>query len=394
MTNALATTPRYLRAAKSLAGSKKPRVDRTGGYRNAGLITSVSVITRGEALGHGMWIDDAFLAQVETALNAAPKGIKSRWTHPGMSSDGMGKLTSRIRNAAADLARGQVFADQHFLEIGHKSPDGDLATYQMDLAEEDPESYGLSIVFELDLGEMERFSAQHTDADGKFTSPDKLNSNSYPHARLAELRGADAVDDPAANPNGLFAREKDVARQADQLAAFALGLTSKRPAVAQLGLDPDRVRGFAARFLSTHKLEVRPMPKLNADGTPVVDETTTTEPAKTTEATPSIEPVVAGRADAAKFLSAFGEQGAVWFAQGKTWEESLALQAKGVGDRQLASEKTLGDRLTALETQLKAGGKVTGEPNAAGFQAGDQKKKGAGFAARFANVGARTAATA
>lgn len=385
----LATTPKYFRAAKSKAGKDSaPVVNRTGGYRKAGLITGVSVITKGEALGHDLWIDEVFISQTIDALNAMPKGVKSRWTHPGMSSDGMGKITSRIRDGRMSADGTQLLADQHFLEIGHKTPSGDLAAYQMDLAEEDPEAYGLSIVFALDDVEVEQFVAEHADADGTFQSPDPLNTNNYPHARLAELRGADAVDDPAANPNGLFAREQDIARQADQLAAFALGLSKKRPAVAQLGLDPDRVRGFASRFLQTHRLELIPMQEKT--NTPEIEDTMPEPETKITpeETTPAEQPetVAAGREGAAQFLAAFGNEGAVWFAQGLTWQQAEAKRNAQRDDELKSLQASVNDRFDAIEARLNAGLKANGESQPVGFTAADKKAYG-GFAAKIRIVG-------
>ena len=61
-----------------------------GGKYGHGYITGLSVITRGEASGHDMWIDADFLSDVTAAGNAANDGMKARFTHPGQSSDGLG----------------------------------------------------------------------------------------------------------------------------------------------------------------------------------------------------------------------------------------------------------------------------------------------------------------
>src|SRR5689334_16629540 len=79
--------------------SEQPRIDRDGGYRQAGVIYGVSVITTGEALGHDMWIDDEFNASVADAINAERYGVKSRFTHPSLSGDGLGKTVGRFMDA-------------------------------------------------------------------------------------------------------------------------------------------------------------------------------------------------------------------------------------------------------------------------------------------------------
>ena len=81
----LAEPPAYFRAAK--ASGSKAVVDREGGKYGAGLINGVSLITAGEALGHGLWIDETFIEQARAALAEEPNGVKSRWTHPDMSGD-------------------------------------------------------------------------------------------------------------------------------------------------------------------------------------------------------------------------------------------------------------------------------------------------------------------
>src|SRR4051794_20449658 len=109
MNEVLNSPPKYFRTPISRGG--EPRVERTGGYRNAGLIRGVSVITKGEALGHGLWIDDTALEQVASAINSQQFGIKSRFTHPSMSGDGLGKMTGRVMGPA-EVDGDQVFADQ------------------------------------------------------------------------------------------------------------------------------------------------------------------------------------------------------------------------------------------------------------------------------------------
>lgn len=369
--------PEYFRTAK--ATGSQAAVVREGGKFSAGLITRVSVITAGEALGHEAWIDETFISQVHDAMLDADAGVKSRFTHPDMSSDGMGKTTSRLFNPELSADGRQLFADQHFLQSAHKAPDGDLAGYLMDLAAEDPAAYGLSIVFKRDAAAMDGFRIENLDADGEFASPDPSNVNNYEHVRLHSLYAADAVDEPAANPNGLFHREQTIAAEAEAVASFALGLSSERPEVVRLGLNPDRLRGFASRYLTSHNLELRTK-SMSAEATPAAETPVTTpvvtpeatKPAETTPTTVTPE-ANSARGEAARFHAAFGDQGAVWYAQGLTFEQAQQKQ-----------NDALSNRLTAIEAQLAAGGKITGEGKAAGFTAGDDKSGGRkGFASKL-----------
>jgi hypothetical protein len=90
--------------------------------------------------------------------NAKPKGLKSRFTHPDMSSDGLGKFLGRAKNhrmaTAIDARTGKrvnaVRADLHFDKTAMEAPPQGggkpLGTYIMDLAESDPDAFSTSIV--------------------------------------------------------------------------------------------------------------------------------------------------------------------------------------------------------------------------------------------------------
>lgn len=243
----------YFRTPK--ARSKTLRVDHKGGDQGAGIIRGASLVTQGEALGHGMWLDNEFISQVNEALANNPKGIKARFTHPGLSADGLGTFMGRAKNPS--ISGDRVIADFHFAKSAHNTPDGDLAEYLMGLAGEDPESFAISIVFKPDFGAEDRFVAENEDEDGNFRSPDENNIDDLPHARLADLRAADFVDEPAANPDGLFHRGHEIAEEADRLCSYALGLTKEKPAIRLLSADVDRIAAFAARFLDSHGLEIK-----------------------------------------------------------------------------------------------------------------------------------------
>lgn len=348
--------------SKGFKPSEEPRIVRDGGDYGAGLIRGFSMITRGEALGHEMWIDGEFLDQVAAASSAAGKrGLKVRFTHPGLSSDGLGKFLGRVKFGRRDGE--QVFGDLHFSKSSHETPDGDLAKYVMDMAEEHPEDFGASIVFKHDRQASRDFESKHQEEfdDGfdretgqprkskRFKSPDKNNTRNLRHARLAALHATDIVDDPAANPDGLFHRNS-LADDASALAAFALGLPgAERPSLSALDMDPDRIAAFAKRFLDRNGLTIVPKQK---DDTPM----STANPAPAANDKPA-EPTrdqlrAEAAAEAKRFTTKFGAKGAEWFGQGLTYEQALEKHTEelSAANAQLQKDKEEGAaQLAALD---------------------------------------------
>ena len=249
MANNITKPVSIFRAGVSLASSaNKPTVSYDGGNFDAGVIRNFAVITSGEALGHGMWVDTEFVSDVALQLAASKKGIVSRYTHPNMSGDALSKGLGRVIYTAD--GDGKVRGDLHFYKAAHKSPDGNLAEYLMDLATDDPESFGASISFERDIEKEEIFAADSP------SSPDPRNVENLPHVRLSKLRFVDIVSQPAANPDGLFCAD-DTFKQADALMGYMLGLTQEKPDTSEIfSVDADRLAQFTQRYLSSNGLKI------------------------------------------------------------------------------------------------------------------------------------------
>lgn len=356
-------------------------IEPAGGKFEAGRIRGFAVITKGEALGHDMWIDDVFLAQVSEHLNAAAGGLKSRFTHPDMCSDGMGKYLGRAFESSVD--GGVVRADLHLAKSAQATPDGNLSAYVMQLAAEDPEAFGTSIVFMHDsLAEEEFWNAnlkevEIEDYDGRvvkrlrFRSPDPENANHYYHARLAELRAVDVVDEPAANPTGMFRRGDEVVSAAESYLSYALGLSQEKPAAAALsvlGVEPERAQKFLAGFLGRHKLQLLS----------VKDEamTTTTAPAAGAETQPAPPTREQFSAELKKFTTKFGAKGAEWFAEGKTWEQALEAHCDELST-QLGAGATEREELQKQITTLRGAAAPVSFNNAEKVPAAGAKPEGA-----------------
>jgi len=141
----------------------------------AGIIRGVSLITKGPALGHGVMIDSTTLEQVKTAAEQYAGGLKVKLNHSGGAGDIVGYID------ALRISGEKLLGDLHLLQTSpHRA-------YILEIAERIPDTFGLSIAFS---GPSEK-------------SSDKLTTLQ----RCSEIYSVDLVSEPAANPNGFFARK-------------------------------------------------------------------------------------------------------------------------------------------------------------------------------------------
>lgn len=309
-------------------------VDREGGDREAGLIEGFSVITRGEALGHYMWCDSEFLQQVHAAINASGEaGLKARFTHPGLSADGLGKFLGNMKNAS--MKGDQVIADLHFSKSAHNTPDGDLANYVMDFADEDPDKFGSSIVFMPDRKAQELFYVEHKNEEtGDFESPDPDNKKNYEHCRLKTLYGADIVDDPAANPDGLFHRGQEIPQNAEALLNYALSIEgSEKPEQFEaFGIEPDRFKSYLDRYLDNHNLEIK------SKGKPEKMASETESKTELNADEIRAQALTEYNASMNRYIEKFGStNGPKWLTTGKSYSEACELHIEEL-NKQLAEK--------------------------------------------------------
>ena len=259
---ALRSAPTYFRSA--VVRDKPKKVD-----REKNQINGYAVITRGEALGHGAWVDESFLSSLVDQADQVGK-LKSRFTHPGLSSDAMGSFLGKTSALSidGDVVRGTLSLSAS----AAKSPKGDLREYVLSLAEEDPDQFGASIVFTRDAEAEQAFQeefSEDVDIDGtvskSFKSPDPLNEKNLPHVRLNKIRAVDIVDEPAANPGGFFHDGEELAWRADEALKYLTGLSDEAPDQIVMGMDPSRIKTFFDKFLNRHGLSVVTSKKEVAD---------------------------------------------------------------------------------------------------------------------------------
>lgn len=175
---------RPLRAIRGLP--EEARVD-----RERRVIYGVSIIELGplNAPDERPWFaDETTLQQVLTLGRAFPKGVKSRLTHPNMSNDGMGRQLGRFRNWRMSDDGQRVLADEHLASFAFRGGENSIGGLVLDMAEEDPGAFGVSLAPVWDDKEMQRLRTR----DGKMPM------------RFKKLIAVDIVDEPAATRGGLF----------------------------------------------------------------------------------------------------------------------------------------------------------------------------------------------
>jgi hypothetical protein len=177
-----------------------------------GIVKGVKVCSAGEAKGHGVSLDSDFIQEVTNQGNALQKGLKARFGHPNMCSDALGSFVGRFKNFTTGTTTREdgseaacCFADLHLSETAKDTPNGDLYTYILGMAENEADVFGTSIVFH--RGEEYRKNDQ-----GEKIYPYDRNGNRNQEYREAggpvfveckKLCACDCVDEPAAN-DGLF----------------------------------------------------------------------------------------------------------------------------------------------------------------------------------------------
>jgi hypothetical protein len=134
------------------------------------VIEGVSVISIGEAKGHGLYVDEQTLLEVKECAESYKGGVKVNLDHGAGIKDIVG-FVNNFR-----IVGNQLLGDLHLLST---SP---MRDYILEISEKLPDTFGISISFSGPTREVQGM---------RFAS-------------CAELYSADLVQTPAANEAGLF----------------------------------------------------------------------------------------------------------------------------------------------------------------------------------------------
>jgi len=246
-----------------------------------GILHDVAVATLGEARGHGVQLDRSFLNRLVELGNESKKGLKARFGHPNASGTSLGTFVGRfcdfrIRPDSPNVVRADLHLDA---KVAKDTPNGNLYDYIIRMARHNSDMFGTSIVFkpgtEIDPIEI-------PDGDRLFAD--------LPIATIDEFLAVDVVDDPAANPDGLFS-----AWSAEQFAGQVTNFLDANPHIwGVLDDHPEIVAPFFERYraYSTAKTknegEAMPKPEKKPEA---IAASTVAEPVAAPVAAP-VEPVV------------------------------------------------------------------------------------------------------
>ena len=271
-----------------------------------------------------------------SSSDLARKGVKVRYTHVDQE-DAMGSHLGRAINFRID--GDCVRADIIMAKSAFMSPKGNLAGYVLSLAEEDSESLGMSVAGMLNGASMS----------------DEGEGDLMP-LRFSELYSADVVADPAATRGGLFSIQEDEAvteelgvkvevsvdentkpvqemedhmkpevqaEEEGQGAPEAPEAAPEAPAEepAPEGEDGEKEPVEASEEPEEEMTEDKPEEKLEEK-----EEEELQEEKKSSEK----KPIAAA---AQLFVDHFGQQGAMWFLEGRDIQECFAEKIEAQSSR-------------------------------------------------------------
>lgn len=261
--------------------------------RDQHVVYGVSAAQAVEALGHDLVLDGKTISQVVAYGNAARNGIKSRFTHPGLSADGLGKHLGRLRNFRQEGDK--AIADLYITDSAFRSPSGDLGSYVMDMAEFDPDMFGMSMVV---TGERVWVLDDGREVEADHGDRPRTATTEMPVLRIQQLHAVDAVDEPAANRDGLFAARHLWATNSLSQEAF----DDIDEYLSGAGVTPQRAFQFALAYFTARGVDVKEFKQMAEEevkGTAPEPEATPETPAAADPAAMQAEPVTDAGAELA-----------------------------------------------------------------------------------------------
>jgi len=174
--------------------------------RASGMLRDVALLSVGEAKGHGIYIDERTI-ETSAEVVASRKGrLKAAFRHPSildyLTSHGADRMLEIPGYFSGVAGKGdQLVAGAFQFYDTFKKTNADHVDTLLEMADKTPELFGVSI-------EPYGYLAYVDENDDEFSEPPidrELKYNGLPALRVTDLSYAAFVDEPAANPGGVFA---------------------------------------------------------------------------------------------------------------------------------------------------------------------------------------------
>lgn len=182
---------------------------------------------------NGTYFNMKFLNDLVAKGNEQKQGVKSRFGHPNMCAESLGTFVGRYKNFR--LENEKVYADLHIDQITKKTQvEGKGITmydYIMDMAENNPDMFGNSIVVSCQF-----FEEEIENESGKKERVESLI--------LDQIVSSDLVDDPAAT-DALFSNNPN------DLGVLITDFLDQNPQVFQtIVKKPEIIEDFFSRYVN------------------------------------------------------------------------------------------------------------------------------------------------
>ena len=216
-----------------------------------GIITGVIMCQVGEALGHGVWLEQEFINDgiAYAQKHHTEKGMKARFGHPSMSNETLGTEMGRFKNFRVEGEK--MVADLHLFESADLSPtQPGMKKWMLSMAMEDPAAIMCSIVFKIGSyyqrdpnGNKYDIEYKRQGYSGFWVSKDKkykFDPEGKIYVSLKELMFCDIVDQGAATDKLLSAQFNS-----EKFSVIATEFLNEHPEIdAFLQEQPDKLIEF------------------------------------------------------------------------------------------------------------------------------------------------------
>lgn len=191
-----------------------------------GILKNVEIAKFGKNKNNS-YFNQKFLDDLVEKGNAQKQGVKSRFGHPNMCATSLGTYIGRFKEFTQK--EGKVYATLYLDKVSKDTPNGNLYDYVINMAQNNPDMFGNSIVISCDW-----FDEEITNEAGEKETVESLI--------LDEFISSDLVDDPAAT-DALFSSNPN------DLGVIVTDFLDNNPSIFEtISKNPNIIEDFFSRY--------------------------------------------------------------------------------------------------------------------------------------------------